>query len=71
VHGIKKMKTSVVYHSARADLILGAKKYGGTKNALESFDDPPVMAAIFGRVKEFKEFCGRDRSYLVFAQVIG
>jgi hypothetical protein len=58
VHGIKEMKTSVVYHSARAGLILGAKKYRGAKHALKSFDDPPVMAAIFGKVKELEEFRG-------------
>ena len=48
---------------ARAGLIPGAKKYRGAKNALESFDDPPVMAAIFGKVKELEEFCGRLEPY--------
>lgn len=57
------MTTSIVYHSARAGLILGAKKYSGAKNALESFDDPPAMAAIFGKVKELEEFCGRLEPY--------
>ena len=57
------MKTSIVYHSARAGLILGAKKYSGAKNAVESFDDPPVMTAIFGKVKELEEFRGRLELY--------
>jgi hypothetical protein len=58
VHAIEKVKPGTIRHLVAAWLVVGPEESCRGKNSLKAFDDPAVMPAVFGEVKELKHLSG-------------
>jgi len=55
------VKSRAVDHAVDAGMLLGSKENCCCKNSLETFDDAPIVAAIFRQVEEVEHLrCGLE-----------